>query len=311
MSFLTKELHMMGTTITLQIDHLRAEELLQEASLMLKDFERRFNANSNDSDLMRINHSAGHNLVTVDQDLFELIRIGKEYSIASHLNLNIAIGPLVKLWHIGFADANKPSDSSIQAALKLIQAQDIILDEEHNTVFLKHEGMEIDLGGIAKGYFADLIKSFLVKENVKHGLINLGGNVLTIGQSLTHEHGYWRIGIQKLNRNRGDILGFVEVIDQSVVTSGIYERNLVVNGRLYHHVLDSNTGYPIHSTIGSITIIADDSLTCELWTTILFHLEPQEAIQTVNNLSGIEAIIIDIKETVYLSEGIKNRFTLI
>ncbi|MGY4105355.1 FAD:protein FMN transferase [Ignavigranum ruoffiae] len=304
----TESYKMMGTHVTLQITHPNAKSLLKHAHNILIDLEKRFNANDNASNLMKINQNAGKKAVRVDDDLFYLIKIGKMYSIASLLNLNIAIGPLVKLWRIGFKDARRPSDQEINAVLELIDPQKIHLNEEKQTVYLSRVGMEIDLGALAKGYFADILKDFFISKGVKHGIINLGGNVLTIGDSNTQPDHQWRVGIQRLNRNRGDILGAVKVVDESVVTSGIYERCLNVDGKTYHHILDSRTGFPIFTEIGSISIISKTSLDCEIWATILFHNTCQEAIGHINNTPGIEGVVVDLDENVYLSAGLHHRF---
>ena len=308
MAFTSATYNLMGTTVTLKITHPNANNLLDSAHNILIDLVQRFNANDKQSDLMKINRLAGIEPVKVDKDLFYLIKIGKMYSIASLLNLNIAIGPLVKLWRIGFEDARRPSDQEINQVLKLIDPQDIILDEEKQTVFLRKPGMEIDLGALAKGYFSDILKDFFVENGVDHGIIDLGGNVQTIGDAFTHKDRYWRVGIQRLNKNRGDILGAVKVIDESVVTSGIYERSIQVHDQTYHHILDSRTGYPMNTEIGSISIISKKSLDCEVWATIFFHNTCKEAIGHINNTPGIEGIVVDIHENVYLSAGLHHQY---
>lgn len=102
--------------------------------------------------------------VQVDKDLFELIKLGKMHSLPDDSSLNITIGPLVQLWRIGFEDAQRHSEREIQEKLQLIQPQQIVLDEENNTVFLQQPGMAIDLGALAKGYFADKILAYFISE---------------------------------------------------------------------------------------------------------------------------------------------------
>jgi len=301
-----RQVRLMGTIITLTIYHTNSEALLVEAEARLRDYEQRFSAHAADSDLMRVNQQAGLQAVPVATDMFELIRIGKEMSLVSDGALNIAIGPLMKLWHIGFEDAQVPSQAEIEQALQLIDPRRIQLDAASQTVYLEVAGMELDLGAVAKGYFADLLKSFFVEQGVEAGIINLGGNVLTIGNSPKNPLGTWNIGIQNPEAPRGDLLALAQVRDQSVVTSGIYERKLVVDGQEYHHIFDSRTGYPVANEIASVTIVSDKSIDGELWTTVLFVHSPERALALIEATPGIEALIITKDLQQYPSTGMRD-----
>lgn len=299
-----KIINQMGTRISLSIVHPEAENLLEKASHMLADYEARFSANNSKSALMMVNQQAGIQPVHVDSDLYDLIQFGKKYSLSSNLALNITIGPLVKLWKIGFTDAHVPEQKEIEEKLKLIDPTDIKLDADKRTVYLTKKGMELDLGALAKGYFADKLKSFFQNEGVQSGLVDLGGNVLTIGENPKYEDGYWRVGIQKPSPVRGDLVGVVLVKDKSVVTSGIYERSLKIDGKKYHHIFDSTTGYPIENELASVTIVSDESIDGELWTTLLFMFSPTAAIQYIDSIPGIEALIITKDNDVKMTRGI-------
>jgi len=294
----------MGTRIVLAVEHPNAHRLLEQADQMLADYESRFSANDSKSDLMIVNQQAGVQPVRVDSDLFNLIQIGKEYSIFSNQALNIAIGPLIKLWKIGFKGAHVPKQKEIEDKLKLIDPTGIELNEEEQTIYLTKKGMEIDLGALAKGYFADRLKSFLKRRGVQSGLIDLGGNVLVIGDNPKYEDGYWRVGIQNPRQVRGDLVGALLVKDKSVVTSGIYERSLEVNGEDYHHIFDSKTGYSIKNELASVTVISDKSVDGELWTTLLFTLPPETAVSYANMVPGIEVIVITKNNEVKMSREV-------
>ena len=297
------QVRLMGTIISLTIYHPEAEALVQEAEVRLRDYEQRFSAHNPQSDLMKLNQQAGIQAVQVAPDMYELIHLGQEMSLKSDWAMNIAIGPLMKLWHIGFKDAQVPSQAEIDQALKLINPERILLDPVAQTVFLEVVGMELDLGAVAKGYFADLLKDFFLDQGVEAGIINLGGNVLTIGRSPKNPEGKWNIGVQNPEKVRGDLLGLVQISDQSVVTSGIYERKLVVEGKEYHHIFDSRTGYPIENPVASVTIVSDQSIDGELWTTVLFAHTPEKALELIEAQAGIEALILtrDLKH--YATSG--------
>ena len=151
MQAVNHQIRLMGTIISLSIYHPEAQALLEEAERRLRDYEQRFSAHNAESELMKINQQAGLQAVQVAPDMFDLIRVGKDMSLASDWAMNIAIGPLMKLWHIGFKDAQVPSQAAIDQALGLINPERIQLDPSTLSVFLEEAGMEIDLGAVAKG----------------------------------------------------------------------------------------------------------------------------------------------------------------
>lgn len=246
----------MGTTIDIQINSKNAQKQIQEVIELLELYKNRFSANDFNSELMAINNNAGIKPIQVHPDLFELITIGKEHSLARPGNLNIAIGPLVQTWRIGFSDAKLPSPSEISEAMILSDPTHILLDSKNQSVFLNQIGMKIDLGALAKGYIADKIKN------------------------------------------------------QSVVTSGTYERRLIIDDKEYHHIFDRQTGYPIQTEMASISIVSKQSVDCEIWTTRLFGLSIKEALDILNAVSYIEGIIITKDDRIYLSDGLKHHFQL-
>ena len=235
---LSHSIQMMGTTIDILIDSDTPKEHIAEVCHLLELYKNRFSANDADSELMVINDNSSIAPVTVHQDLFNLIAIGKKHSLATPSNLNIAIGPLVQSWRIGFDDANVPSPQKIQKALALSKPENIILDATKQSVFLSQKGMKIDLGALAKGYIADKIMDYLKSEKVTSAMINLGGNVLVYGDNPRNDNGIWRIGIQNPQKSRGNHIGILTLKNQSAVTSGIYERRLKVGNKEYHHIFD-------------------------------------------------------------------------
>lgn len=300
----------MGTTIDIQINSKNAQKQIQEVIELLELYKNRFSANDFNSELMAINNNAGIKPIQVHPDLFELITIGKEHSLARPGNLNIAIGPLVQTWRIGFSDAKLPSPSEISEAMILSDPTHILLDSKNQSVFLNQIGMKIDLGALAKGYIADKIIIYLKNEMIDSAIINLGGNVLVHGDNPNRSEGYWVIGIQQPKKKRGQNIGAVKIKNQSVVTSGTYERRLIIDDKEYHHIFDRQTGYPIQTEMASISIVSKQSVDCEIWTTRLFGLSIKEALDILNAVSYIEGIIITKDDRIYLSDGLKHHFQL-
>lgn len=291
MSEARKIIYLMGTKISLYLKAKEAERLIEKACGMLVHYETVFSANSPTSKLMTLNQTASHIPQVVDLELYELIRMGLSHSRGEQTFLNIAIGPLVKLWKVGFEGAGVPDQWAVDRALELIMPELIELNDQKNTVFFLKDGVEIDLGAIAKGYICDQIMAFFKVSGAESAMIDIGGNVLVFGDSPSGES-TWKVGIQNPNLPRGNIVALVEIKNQSIVTSGIYERYFEINGHRYHHIFDKQTGYPMESHIASLSIIADQSLDCDLYTTKLFGLDAATIIREVNKIKGMSAIVI-------------------
>ncbi|MCK4029254.1 FAD:protein FMN transferase [Streptococcus iners] len=303
----SRSLRLMGTIIETKIWHPEAEPILDQVEELLYLYKDRFSANDLTSELMEVNLNAGVQAVPIADDLYELIKLGKEHSLAQGSFLNITIGPLVQSWRIGFSDAKLPSPEVISEKLQLINPRDIELDDREQTVYLKKEGMAIDLGALAKGYVADRIVDFLKRIGVEAGLINLGGNVLTFGQAPHNPDGCWRIGIQDPQKARGENALVLKIGEESVVTSGIYERSLTVDGQTYHHILSSQTGYPIQSQLASVTIVSKQSVDGEIWTTRLFGQAIDQIIKVVEDTDGIEVVLIGLDRKIFVTSGLTEK----
>ena len=303
-----KSLKLMGSHIDILIfDSIDAESILDDAVEMLKMYEHRFSANDDSSELMKVNHSAGIKAVVVHPDLFDLIKIGKLHSCAPNSFLNIAIGPIVQTWRIGFNDVKVPTKQEIDDLLEITDPNQILLDEERQSIFLAKRGMAINLGALAKGYIADLMIEYMRKRGVDSGLINLGGNVLAFGDAKHNPDLMWRIGIQNPVESRGNHLFTIGIKNQSVVTSGIYERKHTENGKTYHHILNPETGYPVETNVAGLSIISTASVDGEIWTTRLFGKSVEEILDKVNSLPDIEAVIVTTEGKVYYTNGVLDR----
>ena len=300
-----RTVRLMGTVIQLWIQHEQPEPLLDEAVRRLEDYEQRFSANS-PSHLLTLNQQAGKQPVALESDLFELIQLGKEHSLPSDSFLNIAIGPLTQAWHIGFNDAKHPSEEQIQELLTIIQPEKIQLNTEEQTVYLP-ERMSIDLGALAKGYFADALLAYFQSAGVEHAMIDLGGNLLVHGDALKRADTFWRVGIQDPFQPRGKYRAILKIKNQSVVTSGIYERANTFEGKTYHHIFDSNTGYPMETAIASLTIVSEKSVDGEIWTTRLFGHPVATILEKLENVDGVYGLIITKEEQVYYSKELAER----
>lgn len=299
---------LMGTQIRLYFKGEQAKRWLTEACAMLKHYERVFSANQ-DSPLSALSTTAVHKPVVVDEDLYELIKIGKAHSLEPHSFLNIAIGPLIKLWRIGFKDARVPQPQEIKQVLGRLDPAQIVLDDAKHSVCFAQPGLEIDLGAIAKGYFSDKIMDFFKEKHPISAMIDIGGNLLVYGES-PQQAPDWQVGIQNPFLPRGHSVAKVKIHNQSVVTSGIYERTLEDNGHQYHHIFDRHRGYPVENHVASLTIIAERSLEGDIYTTQLFGLPPKAIIETVNHLPKMEAIVITTDGQMATTTALRDKITM-
>lgn len=259
----------LGTKIVLTIYGDKYFPLLSQSMELIDGYEDRLTVNRPVSEVMAVNQAAGKMPKMVSTSTYDLIKLAVHYSRAN-FGFNALIGPLVKLWKIGFAGANVPSDAAIKNRLQLTDPYQVLLDDENRTVFLEQAGMELDLGGIAKGYIADRLRDFWLAHGVPAGIINLGGNLLFVGRSPRRADGQWLIGVQDPQLQRGHDLEVVRRPACSAVTSGIYERFLVKNGKRYHHLLDPRTGYPLETDLSSVTVFTDQSVLGEVEAKRLF-----------------------------------------
>lgn len=173
---------------------------------------------------------------------------------------------------------------------------------------LANEDMIIDLGGIAKGYAADVIADYLKSKNIDNAIIDLGGNVLALGGNGKTDK--WNIGIQNPFEPRNKHIGILSVRDKTVVTSGVYERYFIESGKRYHHILDPFTGYPVESPLMSVSIIADKSIDADGLSTTVFALGLEKGTELIESLDGIEAIFVDKDKNVYITKSLKESFRI-
>lgn len=277
---------------------------------LIKQQENLLTVNREPSQLMAVNHAAGQHPVIVSHSVFELISKAKTVSLMESSCFNLAIGPLVKRWKIGFRGDVVPPQTDIQSLLPLTCPDQVILDPQNYSVFLAQTGMEIDLGAIAKGYIADRIRDLLHRMDIHHALINLGGNVLTLGSPQYGDHKSWGIGLQKPFATSDDLIGIIEVNEKSVVTSGIYERYFEQDGKIYHHILDPKTGYPLDNELLSVTVISDDSIDGDIYTTLLYGMGVAKALSFLAAIPQIEAILVTRDGHVICSSQRQFKFTL-
>lgn len=307
----SREYYYLGTineVTILGINKSKSEKLLNHCDEILKDIENKMSDTIPGSDVSKINNNAGSNFVNVSDDTFFVIKEAIRYSNLSDGNFDITIGPISDLWGIGTKNSNVPSVEEIQNILDLVDYKNIILDESNKSIKLNKSNMRIDLGAIAKGYAADIIVDYLKANNVKSAIVNLGGNIYTLG-SKNHKDPF-TVGIQDPTLPRGNSIGNIKTTNKSVVTSGIYERYIQKGNKIYHHILNPYSGYPFENELSSVTIISNKSIICDALSTSVFGLGLEKGFDLIESLDNVDAILITKNKEIYLTSNIKNKFNL-
>ena len=256
-----------------------------------------------ESDIYKINHAKGA-AVEVSQDTITLIKKGIYYSEMTDGAFDITIGAVSQLWDFHAEDPKVPSSKARASARSHVNYKNIILKD--NTVMLTDPKAAIDVGAIAKGYIADRVKEYLEEEGVDHAIINLGGNVQTIGTKADGTD--FNIAIQKPFAESGEAVASVKVHDQSVVTTGVYQRYFKTeDGTIYHHVLDPSTGAPCKNNLYSVTIITNSSLTADAMSTVCFLLGYKEGMKLVDQLNNVDAVFITDDGKIHYSANFQKK----
>lgn len=300
---------LLGTLIDITTYDKADTELMKKAFDRINEIETKMTINSdNTSEIISLNKFSGKNSVILSKDTFYVLSKGKYYSEMSKGKFDITIGTLVKLWNIGTDKATKPSQQMIDEKLPLVDYNMLEL-YDNNTAKLLNEGMMVDLGAIAKGYAADEVKNILVKGGITSALVNIGGNIITIGNKL--DGSLWNIGVQNPFLNRGEYVGIMQLSDETMVTSGTYEKYFEENGVRYHHILDTSTGYPCNNELSSVSIITKNSIDADSLSTTAFVMGLKDGIEFINGLDGVDAIFITNDKKIYLTSNIsEERFKL-
>jgi thiamine biosynthesis lipoprotein len=290
-------------TITLFEDN---KEAFEKSFELIEYYENMLSSHKEMSDIYKINHSNG-DLVSVNEITIELIKKAKEYSILTNGLFDISIGSLIELWDINNKDdgSTPPSQSDINNAINFTGNDKVKI--LNNSIQLD-AGVMLDLGGIAKGFIADKVAQNLVEMGIERGIINLGGNVFVLGSKVDGSD--YRIGVQDPDDNRGDYMGVLSVSNQSVVTSGIYERYFITDGVHYHHILDPFSGFPSNNDLKSVTIVSELSVDGDALSTSVFLLGVDKGLKFVEDLKNIDAILITKDNKVYCTSGINDVFEI-
>ena len=303
----TVDFFAMDTYMTITANGAQAQAAVNAAEAEVYRLENELSRNLAASEISKINDRSGQGPVTVSQETFDIIADAVSYSEKTGGAFDITIAPIMDIW--GFKDSKYrvPSALEIRTALPLVGWNRIRLDEANLTVELPVAGMELDLGGIAKGYASDKVQEVMHKYSLTSALISLGGNVAVFGPKA--DGSLWKIAITD-PRAPDSYIGILRATDVSVITSGGYERNFTKNGVTYIHIMDPATGSPVKSDLLSVSIITPSGVQGDSLSTALFVMGKEKAIAYWQEHRDFACVLVTLSGEVFASADIKDTFSL-
>lgn len=288
-----------NTIISLTAYGSQAQEALEEAFALCERYENLWSKTVKGSDIWNLNHADGQP-VEVDPETADLLNTALYWAEKTGGLIDPTVTPLSDLWNFtGDPRGPVPAQAKINALLPHVNYRNICIRE--NTVTLTDPETEVDLGFLAKGRIADRLKQLFLEKNVSSALINLGGNVLAVGSK--PDGSAFRTGITMPFGKDGELAGVIELRDQSLVSSGSYERCFEQDGRLYHHILNPSTGYPADTGLSGVTILSESSTDGDALSTSCFLLGLKRGMELIETLPNTEAMFITTDGQIYKTDG--------
>ncbi|MCL2013664.1 MAG: FAD:protein FMN transferase [Oscillospiraceae bacterium] len=313
---------LMDTTVTMTVysgEDETGKQVLERVTAKLTELQNKASMYLPDSDITKLNESVGGQLHPVQVEIheltFDLLSRSKEYSEASGGLFDVTVGVLTDLWKITSGDAKIPGDGEIDRALTQVGIENLLLDKKRKTAALNGTFTKIDLGGIAKGYGSDLAMEIFRESNIFGAVLSIGGNVTVFGDKGGGEK--FKIGVRNPFGGQNEIIGTLTKTGCITSTSGTYERNAVIDGKIYSHIFDPRTGRPAQSDIESVTVVSESGTYGDYLSTALYvggmskvqeHLEFIAAGQGTDTNDGL--ICIDKQKNVWISDNLKQDFEL-
>ncbi|MCK5128388.1 MAG: FAD:protein FMN transferase [Clostridiales bacterium] len=269
------------------------------------------------NNIKAINDNAGIQPIIVSNEIIELIELSIKYYTDYSQKVNVAMGPVLNIWHIYRESGNKAPNSAtlpplaeLEAASQLTNIYDITINKENMTVFLEKKGMRLDLGAVAKGYATELVANELNEEGFNSFLITSGGNVKTVGSPKSDEKSNWGIGLQNPfyfdDSKQDNLIDVVYVSDTSVVSSGDYQRYYTVDDTRLHHIIDPETLMPANN-FRAVAVITQDSTLADFLSTALFILSFEDGKALVERLEETDAYWVFGDGTVYATKPLVSK----
>lgn len=294
---------LLNTFVTITIYDSQDTTILDQCLTICKEYEGLFSKTIETSEIYKLNHrDPSQTSFTVSDDTAAILDKALYYSEISDGAFDITIEPLSSLWDFTKEPPSLPGQSLLEEAAGKVDYRNLKL--EGNTLTFLSPETTIDLGSIAKGYIADRIKEYLTETGVNSAIINLGGNVLCVGERPGKKP--FKIGLQKPFGTHSQTVATLNIDGLSVVSSGVYERHFIIDGKNYHHILDPSTGYPFDNGLIAVTIISPSSVDGDGLSTTCFSLGLEKGMELLDSMDGIYGVFITDDYEIHYTEGAKD-----
>lgn len=298
-----RKLSMLGSPFEITVvakDTIQGNYFIDKAVAEVKRIENLISDWIPTTQISEVNKNAGINPVKVDDEVFQLVTRANKISKLTNGAFDISYASMDKIWKFDGSMKEMPTKEAIKSSVEKIGYEKIIMNDSAKTIFLEQKGMKLGLGGIGQGYIADKVKTLLQNEGCQSGIVNVSGDINTWGKQIDGKP--WTIGIiNPMNKNK--VFATFPLEDSAVETSGSYEKFVMFNGIRYSHIIDPRTGYPATGIV-SVSVFAKQTEIADALATGIFVLGIDVGLDLVNQLKGIECIIVDDKGKIHTSKGI-------
>jgi thiamine biosynthesis lipoprotein len=298
-----RKVSMLGSPLEITVvakDTIQGNQYIDLAITEVKRIEYLISDWIPSTQISQVNKNAGSKPVKVDKEVFDLVGRAIKVSQITSGAFDISYASMDKIWKFDGSMKAMPTEEAIKKSVSKIGYKNIILDSKEQTIFLKNEGMKLGLGGIGQGYIADKVKELLFSKGCNSGIVNVSGDINAWGRQ--QDGNPWTVGIvNPLNKNK--VFATFPLEDSAVETSGNYEKYVIFNGIRYSHIIDPRTGYPAQGVV-SVSVFAKQTEIADALATGIFVMGVEVGIDLVNQLKGVECIMVDDKGKIHSSKGI-------
>lgn len=300
----TRDVFAMDTYMTVTAYGQNAQKAVDKAIEEIERLDALLSTGDENSEIARLNVDKS---AVLSEDSGYLVQRAIELYDMTDGAFDIAIYPIMQEWGFPTKDFKVPDDATLKELLTLADVSDIRYDGTTREISFAKDGMEIDLGGIAKGYTSSRIMEIFKEYGIDSGLANLGGNVQTY--STKTDGSDWKVAVQSPDDD-SDYIGVIKASDKAVITSGGYERYFEQDGKTYHHIIDPSTGYPAESGLKSVTLVSSDGTLADGLSTSLFVMGKDKACEFwKSNSDKFDFVLLTDDDKMYVSEGIADNYS--
>lgn len=282
-------------------DSIKADKSIDAANSEVKRIEKLISSWDQASQTSLINANAGIKPVKVAAELFNLIKRSKKVSLLTNGIFDISYASIDKVWKFDGTMTEFPDSAMVESSVSKINFENIVLDENNGTVFLKKQGMKIGFGAIGKGYAANQAKKIMVSNGIEHGVVNAGGDLISWGTQADGKP--WQIAVTD-PKDKLKNIGWLDISEKAVVTSGNYEKFVEFDGKRYSHIINPKTGYPANGTT-SVTIICPDAELADALATATFIMGSKKGIDFINKIKNVECLLVSEDNKLHTSSGLE------